>query len=65
MRPKPKESTQAEKRALSRLVRDGAPMHEITAKLKRHAGSVRRMARNMNLVVERIGPPRAETALLH
>jgi transposase len=52
MRPKPKEWTEAEKRALIRLVRDGAPMREITAKLKRHAGSVRRMAQNMNLSIK-------------
>ena len=36
-----------------RLVRDSAPMREITAKLKRHAESVRRMARTMNLVVKK------------
>jgi transposase len=53
MRPKPKEWTEAEKRALIRLVRDGAPMREITAKLKRHVGSIRRMARTMNLAVKK------------
>jgi len=53
MRPKPKEWTEAEKRALIRLVRDGAPMREITAKLNRHAGSVRRMALTMNLVIKK------------
>jgi hypothetical protein len=50
MKPKPKEWTEAEKRALIQLVRSGAPMGEIKAKLKRHAGSVRRMARTLNLV---------------
>ena len=53
MKPKPKDWTEAEKRALIRLVRDGAPMREITAKLKRHVGSVRRMARAMNLTIKR------------
>jgi len=53
MKPKPKDWTEAEKRALIRLVRDGAPMREITAKLKRHVGSVRRMARTMNLAVKK------------
>jgi hypothetical protein len=51
MKPKPKEWTEAEKQALIRLARDGAPMREITTKLKRHAGSVRRMARTLNLVL--------------
>jgi hypothetical protein len=53
MKPKPKEWTEAEKDALIRLVRDGAPMREITAKLKRHAGSVRRMARTIHLAVKK------------
>jgi transposase len=52
MKARPKEWTEAEKQALIRLVRDGAPMREITAKLKRHAGSVRRMALTMNLVIK-------------
>ena len=62
MRPKPKEWTEAEK-ALIRLVRDGAPMREITAKLKRHAGSVRRMARSLNLRSRSRRIPNALTAL--
>jgi transposase-like protein len=53
MRPKPKEWTEAEKQALVRLVRDGASVSEIKAKLKRHAGSVRRMARKMSLVLKK------------
>jgi transposase len=53
MRPKPKEWTEAEKQALIRLVRGGAPMREITAKLKRHVGSVKRMAQAMNLAVKK------------
>jgi len=53
MKPKPKEWTVAEKQALIRLVRDGAPMREITSKLKRHVGSVKRMALTMNLTVKK------------
>jgi len=53
MKPKPKEWAEAEKQALIRLVRGGAAMREITAKLKRHVGSVRRMARTMNLTVKK------------
>jgi len=52
MRPKPNEWTEAEKQALVRLIRGGAPMREITAKLRRHAGSVRRMALTMNLAIK-------------
>jgi hypothetical protein len=52
MKPKPKEWTEAEKQALVRLVREGAPMREIKAKLKRHTESVRRMARIMNMAVK-------------
>ena len=40
MKPNPKEWTEAEKQALVRLVRDGAGMSEIKAKLRRHAGSL-------------------------
>jgi hypothetical protein len=53
MKPKPKEWTDVEKQALVRLVRDGAGVQEIKAKLKRHAGSVKRMAREMNLVLKK------------
>ena len=53
MKPKPKEWTEAEKQALVRLIRGGAPMREITAKLRRHAGSVRRMALTMNLAIKK------------
>ena len=52
MKPKPKEWTEAEKQALVRLVRQGAAMPEIRAKLKRHTGSLKRMAREMNLVLK-------------
>jgi hypothetical protein len=55
MKSKPKEWTEAEKNALIRLVRAGAPMREITAKLKRHAGSVRRMALTMNVQIKKQG----------
>ena len=53
MKPKPKEWTEAEKQALVRLVRDGGALQEIKAKLKRHAGSLKRMAREMNLVLKK------------
>jgi len=53
MKPKPKEWTDHEKRALVRLVREGAALPEIRAKLKRHTASLRRMAREMNLVLKR------------
>jgi transposase-like protein len=53
VKPKPKEWTEAEKQALIRLVCNGASMREIKAKLKRHAGSLKRMAREMNLVLKK------------
>jgi transposase len=67
MRPKPKEWTEAEKQALARLVRDGASVSEIKTKLKRHAGSVRRMVRKMSLMLKsedalRRPPPSAGSA---
>jgi transposase len=55
MKSKPKEWKEAEKQALIRLVREGAPIREITAKLRRHVGSVRRMALTMNLAVKKQG----------
>jgi len=58
MKPRPKEWTEAEKKALIRLAREGAPIREITAKLKRHVGSVRRMAQSMNVVVKKDDAPR-------
>jgi len=53
MKPKPKEWTVAEKQALIRLVRNGAGTSEISAKLGRHAASVKRMAREMNLLLKK------------
>ena len=53
MKPKPKEWTEAEKKALVRLVRKGAAMAEIRTKLKRHAGSLKRMAREMKLLLKK------------
>jgi transposase len=53
MKPKPKEWTEVEKQALVRLVREGASRSEIKAKLKRHAGSLKRMARETNLVLKK------------
>jgi hypothetical protein len=54
-KPKQKEWTEAEKQALVRLVRDGAGTSAVKAKLRRHAGSVRRMALEMNLVLANSG----------
>jgi len=62
MKPKQKEWTEAEKQALVRLIRGGAPMREITAKLRRHAGSVRRMALTMNLTIKKKSEPPTEGA---
>jgi hypothetical protein len=53
MKLKPREWTEAEKLALIRLVRSGASLGEIKKKLKRHAGSIRRMARITNLVLKK------------
>lgn len=52
MRPKPKEWTEAEKKALVRLVRAGASLSEIKTKLKRHTGSIRSKAQEMNLILK-------------
>jgi len=53
MKLKPKSWTEAEKRQLVQLVRNGARMPEISAKLGRHAGSVKRLARTMNLLLKK------------
>jgi transposase-like protein len=47
---KPKSWTEAEKRQLVKLVRDGNRTAQISAKLGRYAGSVNRMARAMGLL---------------
>jgi hypothetical protein len=50
---KPKTWTEAEKRQLLKLVRDGARTPEISAKLGRYAGSVKRMATAMGLLLKK------------
>jgi hypothetical protein len=47
---KPKTWTDAENQQLAKLVRSGARASEISTKLGRYAGSVKRMAREMKLV---------------
>jgi len=53
MKLKPKSWTEAEKHQLVRLARNGVRTPEISAKLGRHAGSVKRMARAMNLLLKK------------
>jgi hypothetical protein len=48
---KPKNWTELEKQQLERLVRSGAHTQDIARKLGRYAGSVKKMARQMKLVV--------------
>jgi hypothetical protein len=50
---KPKEWSAAEKRTLSKLVRKGVGVREISTVLGRHVTSVRRMAREMRLVLKK------------
>src|SRR5262249_34481086 len=50
---KPKEWTDAEKRALVRLVRKGCGVTIISEQLGRYARSVRRMARELGLAVRK------------
>ncbi|MDA9408740.1 hypothetical protein XH80_18930 [Bradyrhizobium sp. CCBAU 45384] len=51
--PKPKEWTDSEVKALVRLARRGAGVGKIAAELGRHAGSVRRMARKKELLLQK------------
>jgi hypothetical protein len=50
---KPKIWTEAEKQQLAKLVRRGARAPEIIVALGRHAGSVRKMAREMKLLLKK------------
>jgi hypothetical protein len=50
---KPKSWTEAEKRQLVKLVRDGTRTPQISAKLGRYAGSVKKMARAMGLLLKK------------
>ena len=49
MKPKPKEWTEAEEAGIDPPTRDGTSMGQIKAKLKRHAGPLKRMAHTMTL----------------
>jgi transposase-like protein len=50
---RPKAWSEAEKRQLVKLIRDGARTPEIAARLGRHAGSVKLMARAMGLLLKK------------
>jgi hypothetical protein len=50
---KPKYWTEAEKQQLVKLVRDGTRTPQISIKLGRYAGSVKRMARAMGLLLKK------------
>lgn len=51
--PKPKQWAEQEVRRLVRLARQGVSASKIAAELGRHAGSVRRMARTMGILLRK------------
>ncbi|MCP3459156.1 MULTISPECIES: helix-turn-helix domain-containing protein [unclassified Bradyrhizobium] len=51
--PKPKQWTEQEVRRLVRLARQGVGASKIAAELGRHAGSVRRMARTVGILLKK------------
>ncbi|BAC49885.1 bll4620 [Bradyrhizobium diazoefficiens USDA 110] len=51
--PKPKQWAEQEVRRLVRLARQGVGVSRIAAELGRHAGSVRRMARTMGILLKK------------
>lgn len=51
--PKPKQWNEQEVRRLVRLARAQAGVSKIAAELGRHAGSVRRMARTLGLLLKK------------
>jgi len=51
--PKPKQWAEQEVRRLVRLARQGVGTSRIAAELGRHAGSVRRMARTLGLLLKK------------
>ncbi|GAB9132973.1 hypothetical protein BDS110ZK25_83690 [Bradyrhizobium diazoefficiens] len=51
--PKPKQWAQQELRRLIRLARQGVGASKRAAELGRHAGSVRRMARTVGILVKK------------
>jgi len=58
--PKPKDWTNSEKLELARLAREGIDAREIAVTLGRHIASVRKMAREMKLVLKK-APKRPPT----
>jgi IS30 family transposase len=50
---KPKEWTGSERQTLLRLAKQGAGASKIAAELGRHAGSVKRMARSIGLLLKK------------
>jgi IS30 family transposase len=50
---KPKEWTDGEREKLSVMIRRGVVASEIATALGRHAGSVKRMAREMGLILKK------------
>lgn len=50
---KPKTRSEAEKQGLVRLVRDGVQAPKISVELGRYTGSIKRMAREMRLVLKK------------
>jgi hypothetical protein len=51
--PKPQEWTASEIRKLSKMVKQGARTSKIAAELGRYAGSVKRMARSLGLLLKK------------
>ncbi|WP_426420205.1 hypothetical protein [Bradyrhizobium genosp. A] len=51
--PKPKQWAQQEVRRLVKLARQGVGASKIAAELGRHAGSVRRMARTVGILLKK------------
>jgi hypothetical protein len=51
--PKPKEWTGSELQKLLKLVKQGAGTSKIAAELGRHAGSVKRMARSIGVLLKK------------
>jgi len=51
--PRPKQWAEREVQQLFKLARAGAGLSKIAAELGRHAGSVRRMARTMRILLKK------------
>jgi len=52
-KPQPKEWTASERQKLSKMAKRGERVSKIAAELGRHAGSVRRMARSIGLLLKK------------